>query len=39
MPARLEPRTEERDVSGPSHTVSAFDDDQLAAVFFLFDAR
>ena len=39
MPARLEPRAEQRDVSGSAHTVSAFDDDQLAAVFFLFDAR
>jgi hypothetical protein len=39
MPARLEPRAEQRDVSGPPHTVRAFDDDQLAAVFFLFDAR
>jgi hypothetical protein len=39
MPARLEPRAEKRDVSGPTHTVRTFDDDQLAAVFFLFDAR
>jgi hypothetical protein len=38
MTARLEPGAEQRDVSGPADTVSAFNDDQLAAVFFLFDA-
>jgi hypothetical protein len=36
--ARLEPRAEQRDVSGASDAVRAFNDDQLAAVFFLFDA-
>jgi hypothetical protein len=36
--ARLEPRSEQRDVSGSPDAVSAFNDDQLAAVFFLFDA-
>jgi len=38
MAARLEPRAEQCDVSGASYAVGAFDDDQLAAVFFLFDA-
>jgi hypothetical protein len=37
--ARLEPGAEQRDVSGPSDAVSAFNDNQLATVFFLFDAR
>jgi hypothetical protein len=36
--ARLEPRAEQRDVSGPANAVSAFNHYQLAAVFFLFDA-
>ena len=36
--ARLEPRAQQRDVSGAADAVSAFNDDQLAAVFFLFDA-
>jgi hypothetical protein len=36
--ARLEPSAQQRDVRGPAYAVSAFHDDQLAAVFFLFDA-
>jgi hypothetical protein len=36
--ARLEPRAEQRDVSGSADAVSAFNHDQLAGVFFLFDA-
>jgi len=36
--ARFEPRAEQRDVSRAADAVSALDDDQLAAVFFLFDA-
>jgi hypothetical protein len=38
MAARLEPRAQQSDVSGAADTVSAFNDDQLAGVFFLFDA-
>jgi len=35
---RFEPRAKQRDVRRAAHAVGAFDDDQLAAVFFLFDA-
>jgi hypothetical protein len=39
MTAGLEPGAEQRDVSGSPDAVSAFNHYQLAAVFFLFDAR
>ena len=35
---RLEPGAKQCDVSGAADTVSTFYDDQLAAVFFLFNA-
>jgi len=35
----LEPGTQQSDVRGSAHAVRAFNHDQLAAVFFLFDAR
>jgi len=36
---RLEPRAQQRDVRRAAHAVRALDDDELAAVIFLFDAR
>jgi len=39
VPTRLEPCAEQRDVRRTSHAVGAFDDDQLAAVLFVLDAR
>ena len=38
MTARLEPCSQQTDVRGSAHAVSAFNHDQLAAVFCLFDA-
>ncbi|HEU4766630.1 MAG TPA: hypothetical protein VFS77_04625 [Pyrinomonadaceae bacterium] len=38
MSPRFEPRPEQRDVRRASDAVGAFDDDQLAAVLFVFDA-
>ena len=38
MAARLEPGAQLRDMCGAAYAVSAFDDDQLAAVFSLLDS-
>ena len=39
MPTRLEPCAKKCNVRGPPNTVGAFNNNQLAAIFFLFDAR
>ena len=38
MAARLEPGAQKCDVRRTPNSVSAFNDDQLTAVFFMFDA-